>query len=86
MSWVSGITLYIVIWWIALFIVLPIGTRPVAEADQASGWRGAPERPELGKKILMTSALAAVLWGIWYLVLISEVLSFRSGWLAIPAD
>ena len=85
MSWVSGITLYIVIWWIALFIVLPIGTKPVAEADQTSGWRGAPERPELGRKILMTSVLAAILWGVWYLVLASELLSFRSGWLAMPS-
>lgn len=86
MSWVSGVTLYIVIWWIALFIVLPIGTRPVAAADPASGWRGAPEHPRLVKKILLTSGLAAVLWGAWYLLLISGWLSFRTGWLAIQAD
>lgn len=84
MSWFSGIALYMVIWWIALFIVLPIGTKPVPEADQSSGWRGTPERPELGKKILMTTVLAAILWGVWYLILVSEILSFRSGWLAMP--
>lgn len=84
MPWVSGVTLYIVIWWVALFIVLPIGTRPVAEADATSGWRGAPERPQLGRKILMTTALAAVLWGIWYIIVINDWLSLRTGWLALP--
>ncbi len=83
MPWVSGITLYIVIWWIALFVVLPIGTCPVAAADPASGWRGAPERPELRKKILLTTILAALLWGAWYLVVINDWLSLRHGWLAI---
>ncbi len=83
MSWVSGLTLYIVIWWIALFIVLPIGTRPVAEADPASGWRGTPASPQLGRKILMTTALAALLWGVWYVIVINDWLSLRSGWLAM---
>lgn len=84
MHWVRGLTLYIVIWWIALFIVLPIGIRPVADADASSGWRGAPERPQLGQKIVMTTVLAAVLWAIWCIIVINDWLNLRSGWLAIP--
>lgn len=45
MNWFTGCVLFVIIWWTALFAVLPIGTRPVEEADASSGWRGAPERP-----------------------------------------
>ena len=45
MNWFTGVVLYVLIWWTALFAVLPFGTRPVADPDGATGWRGAPERP-----------------------------------------
>ena len=86
MNWVSGVVLYIVVWWLALFLVLPIGTRPVADADSTSGWRGAPARPMLLRKALGTTALAAVICGLIYLLVISDWLSFRSGILALPND
>ncbi len=50
MNWFTGIVLFVVIWWTALFAVLPIGTRPVQKADETSGWRGAPEQPRIGTK------------------------------------
>jgi len=81
---VTGIALYFVIWWIVLFAILPLWTRPVSDADPASGWRGAPERPQLLKKALTTSIVAGMLWGVWYLLVISDWLSFRTGWLALP--
>ena len=81
---VTGIALYFVIWWIVLFAILPLWTRPVSDADPSSGWRGAPERPQLLKKALTTSIVAGMLWGVWYLLVISDWLSFRTGWLALP--
>jgi predicted secreted protein len=81
---VTGIALYFVIWWIVLFAILPLWTRPVSDADPASGWRGAPERPQLLKKALTTSIVAGMVWGVWYLLVISDWLSFRTGWLALP--
>ena len=32
MNWVSGVVLYIIIWWTELFAVLPIGTRPISNS------------------------------------------------------
>jgi predicted secreted protein len=81
---VTAIALYIVIWWTALFAVLPIGTRPVAEPDSVTGWRGVPERPRMGRKVLITTVVAAVIWAIVVAVITSGVISFRSGWLALP--
>ena len=86
MNWVSGLVLYVLLWWLAFFVVLPIGTRPVADADPASGWRGAPERPRLLAKAFGATALAAVIWGLIYLLVISDWLSFRGGILALPRD
>ena len=82
MTWVSGIVLYIIIWWTALFAVLPIGTRPVAQADDATGWRGAPERPRLLMKMIVTTVVSGVIWLAAYWVIASDYLSFRDGVLA----
>lgn len=84
MGWVSGIVVFFLIWWTALFAVLPIGTRPNPEGDPDTGWRGVPERPLLLRKLLITTLVTAVLWLGVYALVESDWLSFRSGWLALP--
>ena len=85
MSPVSGIVVYLLIWWTVLFAVLPIGTTPEPEADpSAGGWRGAPQRPQLLRKVVITTLVSAVLWAGAYALIESDWLSFRSGWLALP--
>jgi predicted secreted protein len=86
MTWFTCVVLYVLIWWTALFAVLPIGTRPSADPDPSSGWRGAPADPRLGRKLLATTLLAAAIWAGCYAVIRSDWLSFRSGWLALPPD
>jgi predicted secreted protein len=84
MHWFTGFVLYVIIWWTVLFAVLPFGTRPVAEADEATGWRGAPERPMIGRKVVMTTLISLVIWGVVVWLNVSGRVSFRSGWLALP--
>ena len=60
MNWFTGIVLFVMIWWTALFAVLPIGTKPVVQADATSGWRGAPERPRILMKVIVTTIVACV--------------------------
>jgi predicted secreted protein len=86
MNWFTGIVLFIIIWWTALFAVLPMGTRPVQQPDAASGWRGAPEQPQLLKKVIVTTIVSVVLWGAAYALITSDYLSFRHGILAIHAE
>ena len=50
MGWFNGFVLFVIIWWTALFAVLPLGTRPVEDPDSLTGWRGAPEHPRLGRR------------------------------------
>ncbi|MCC7282023.1 MAG: DUF1467 family protein [Acetobacteraceae bacterium] len=62
------VALYFVVWWLALFVVLPFGTRPRDATPEEGGWRGTPERPYMARKLLATTVLAAVIWGlVWYL-------------------
>ncbi len=86
MNWFTGVVLYALIWWVALFAVLPFGVRPTGEAENASGWRGAPAQPHLLRKAIATTLVAGVIWLGLYVVITSHWLSFRSGWLAMPSD
>jgi predicted secreted protein len=84
MGWFTGLVLFALIWWTVLFAVLPIGTTPRDEPDAASGWRGTPQAPRMGRKVLWTTVVAILVWGACALVIESPWLSFRHGWLAMP--
>ena len=85
MDWFTGVVLYVLIWWTVLFAVLPFGTRPVSRPTE-TGWRGAPERPQMLRKLIATTLVAAVVWAGVSLLINSDWLSFRHGLLAMPDD
>jgi predicted secreted protein len=66
-----------------MFAVLPLGTHPVSAADEHTGRRCAPARPRLGLKALATTLIAALIWFGAYLLITSDWLSFRHGWLML---
>ncbi len=82
MNWASGVALYIMIWMLTLFAVLPIGARPNADADAVTGWRGAPAGISMWKKAGITTIVATILFGIALYLIAYDVLSFRHGILA----
>jgi len=77
MSWATGVMVYIVIWWTVLFAVLPLGVRRV-ENPGLGQEKGAPERPQLLRKAVITSLVAGVLWLGFYFLHRSDVFSFRT--------
>ncbi len=86
MGWFTACVLYALIWWTVLFAVLPLGTRPVADADADTGWRGVPDRPRLGRKLVVTTLVSLVFWAVAVGLIESDWLSFRHGILGMPAD
>ena len=76
MHWASGILVFVVLWWLVIFAVLPWGVRIPDKAEPGHA-DSAPVRPMLGRKVLATTAITAVLWLIVYLVVQSDWLSFR---------
>ena len=76
MTWVQGIVAYVVIWWVVIFAVLPFGIRPAEEGDIGHA-AGAPANPRLWFKAGVTTVVAAVLWVGLFLLVKSDLLSFR---------
>jgi len=61
MEVVSGIVVYISIWWLVFYMCLPFGIQKSTEHDQGFD-KGAPHRPYIGYKILAATLIAAVIW------------------------
>lgn len=69
MRWYSALVIYILFWMLTLFAVLPFGVRTSAESGEAlipGQADSAPVRPMLRTKALWTTAISAVLFGLYY--------------------
>ena len=66
MGWILGLAFYFIIWWTLLFAILPFGVRSQQEMNNVvpGSEPGAPVSPQLGRKILANTVIAAVLWAI----------------------
>lgn len=85
MGWFLGFVVFALVWWTVLFCVLPVGVRPDPQGDpDAGGWRGAPTRPMIGRKLVWTTLVSVVVWAAIYGIVESDLISFRDEWLAIP--
>ncbi|MBC6497040.1 MAG: DUF1467 family protein [Alphaproteobacteria bacterium GM7ARS4] len=74
MNIVSALIVYIVIWWMVFFMLLPWGnapsSRPMLGHDQ-----GAPANPRVGKKALVTTLVSSFLWVIVYYIITRDLIS-----------
>ncbi|HVA12400.1 MAG TPA: DUF1467 family protein [Stellaceae bacterium] len=77
MNWLVGVAMYVVIWWLAIFAVLPWGVKPAEKGDLGHA-AGAPANPRLLMKVGATTVLAAVLWVIMYAIIRMGLVSLRS--------
>ncbi|QAY96372.1 DUF1467 domain-containing protein [Methylovirgula ligni] len=66
-----AVPLFLTIWFIALFAILPIGIRSQRESGgYVEGTDpGAPVHPQLLKKAVLTTLVSAVIFGVLMLVL-----------------
>jgi predicted secreted protein len=76
MTWTSSIVLFILIWWMVFFAVLPWGIRRAGEEDKGHD-AGAPLKPRLWLKAGVTTAISAVLFGAAFWLVQSNYVSFR---------
>lgn len=76
MELVTGIVVYILVWWVVIFAVLPWGNR--APDDPMPGTvESAPVKPRIWTKVLITTGVAAVIWGIIDALIVSDLISFH---------
>ncbi len=77
MNLTGGIVLYMVLWFLTLFVLLPIGQVSQQDAGEIvpGTHAGAPAEPRLGRKALLATAIASVLWGICAYVILGGVIT-----------
>ena len=79
MTWFTGLLTYLLVWWVVLFAVLPWGIRhDHQDTDPEGRTPGAPLNPLLKKKFLITTGVAAVIWGIIYLIVLTGWIDFTA--------
>jgi predicted secreted protein len=75
-GWVTGVFVYIVVWWVVLFAVLPFGVRTPDNPEPGMA-SSAPVEPKMLRKIIATSLVSLVVWLIIYAIAHSGLISFR---------
>ena len=65
----GSIIVYVMIWWIIFFSILPVGIQSNKETfkDTIEGSDpGAPKNPKIGKKFLITTIITSILFIVIY--------------------
>ena len=70
MSIVTALAIYFIVWWLVLFAVLPFGVRSQQERGEVTPGSdpGAPAIPRLARKLVWTTIVAGILFGLGYVV------------------
>ena len=73
MSVTSAIVLFAVIWFMVLFCVLPLRLRTQGDDGEVvpGTHAGAPSDAQIGRRALITTAVATVLWAVAFGVIVS---------------
>ncbi len=74
MSWITGLFIYVMIWWVTIFMVLPWGVR-TARKPESGHATSAPLRALIGRKFLANSALAGLFWLILYVLIDQDIIT-----------
>lgn len=77
MNWFTGVVVYLLSWWICIFLVLPWGLKheDIPEEGHAGG---APINPQLKKKFLINTVLAAIVTGIIFALIKADIIDFNA--------
>ena len=77
MNLFTGFMVYVIVWWMVLFTVLPFGNR-AADEVQPGNVESAPERPRLWLKAGVTTVIATLIWAVIYWIIEADLITFRS--------
>lgn len=75
MGWLTLTAIYIIVWWVVLFVVLPLGMNQGSQARPEDGgdW-GAPQRPNLKRKFITTTWVSAIVWAVLILAIQFQII------------
>ena len=70
--------IYIIIWWMVFFIILPIDVNRDKSTKINGEDAGSPENPKMLKKFIYCTGITTVIFMIIYLLIKYEILNLRS--------
>ena len=76
----GSIIVYVMIWWIIFFSILPVGIQSKKEAfkEKIEGIDpGAPKNPKIAKKFLITTIITSIIFVVIYYLVKSDLLNLR---------
>ena len=74
MDFVSGLVVFILLWWWVFLMSLPFGIKTPDEVESGHA-TSAPEKPMLKRKVIVSTAIATVLFGIVYWIIDTGLIS-----------
>lgn len=76
MTVVTSIVVYVLIWWLTLFTVLPWRVQPQQTPEKGHA-AGAPQRPMIVGKLIVTTVISTILFAIVFGLIHYDLISFR---------
>jgi len=76
----GSIIVYVLIWWIIFFSILPVGIQSKKEKfiERIDGIDpGAPNNPKIGKKFLITTIITSIIFIVIYYLVELNLLNLR---------
>ena len=76
----GSIIVYVLIWWMIFFSVLPVGIQSNKEKykERIEGIdQGAPNNPKIGKKFLITTIITSIIFIVIYYLVKFNLLNLR---------
>ena len=80
MGLTGSIIVYVIIWWIVFFSVLPVGIQSNKEVfkEKIGGMDpGAPKNPKIVKKFLITTLITSIIFAVIYYLVEIDLLNLR---------
>ena len=80
MSTTGSLIVYISIWWIVFFSILPIGIKSQNikfTGELYGNDRGAPKNPQIGKRFLITTLITSIIFLLIYYLVSQNYLNLR---------
>ena len=80
MSITLSLAIFFVIWWLVLFTILPIGVSTQGEEGEVVPGtpESAPATPRLGRKFLITTVIAGIIFGAFYGAVAWQLIDIRA--------
>ena len=78
MSYTGLAIIYIIIWWIVFFAILPIDVNREKPNKIEGEDPGSPENPKMLKKFIYTTGITTIIFLIIYLLMKFEYLNLRN--------